>query len=201
MKASKIIPYLIITYLIIVILILVIFLQRECKNCPEKPNIQDSVIYQVDTITLKNTVYFPKPYKVIDTLFQHDTIFKNHYDTVQAVKDYSLYRKYDLPLFNDSIAKVDLVVDVQFNQIAKYQVKGTIYDRKTIIEHHTFVREEKRNKVFFGAKIGYSIPDTSMLVAPTLQFLTKKEHLYSISYEPFRKIAEVGVFWKIKLKK
>lgn len=196
MKTTKLIPY-----MIIIILILVIFLQRECKNCPEKTNVQDSVIYQVDTITLNNTVYFPKPYKVIDTILQHDTIFKNHYDTVQAVKDYSLYRKYDLALINDSTGKVNCLVDVQFNQIAKYQLKGTIYDRTKIIEHHTFVKEEKHNKLFVGAKIGYSLPDTSMLFAPELMFLTKKDHAYSASYEPFRKIASVGIFWKIRLKR
>lgn len=197
MKTVKLLPYFVIAGLIFIIL-----LQRECRPFKVDPLIitKDTTIYQIDTLTFNNTVYLPKPYKVIDTIFQHDTIFKTKKDTVEAIKDYSLYRKYDLPLINDSTGKINFLVDVQFNQIAKYQLKGTIYDRKTVIDHHHYVVEEKRNKVFAGLQLGYSIPDTSMLVAPTLQFLTKKDHLYSVSYEPFRKIASVGIFWKIKLK-
>ena len=198
MKATKLLPYFLIAGLI-----LIIFLQRECRPFKVDPLIitKDTTIYQIDTLTFNKTVYLPKPIIVIDTLFQHDTIFRTHADTLKAIKDYSLYRKYDLSLINDSAGIVNCLVDVQFNQIAKYQLKGTLYDRTKVIEHHTFVAEEKRNKVFAGLQLGYSIPDTSMLVAPTLQFLTKKDNLYSVSYEPFRKIAEVGIFWKIKLKK
>lgn len=199
MKTTKLLPYFVIAGLI-----LIIFLQRECNRCPDvKPIIipKDSIYYVDRPVFLSKTVYLPKPYKVIDTLFQHDTIFRTHADTLKAIKDYSLYRKYDLALINDSSGIVNCLVDVQFNKIAKYQLKGTLYNRTKVIEHHHYVMEEKRNKVFAGLQLGYSIPDTSMLVAPTIQLLTKKEHLYSVSYEPFRKIAEVGVFWKIQFKK
>lgn len=200
MKATKLIPY-----FVIVALLGIILLQRECMNCPNvsEPNTKDSIIThtEIKERIVNDTVYYPKPYEVIKKDTIHDTIFKTHADTLKAIKDYSLYRKYDLALINDSAGIVNCLVDVQFNQIAKYQLKGTLYDRTKVIEHNHYVVEEKRNKVFAGVQLGYSIPDTSMLVAPTLQFLTKKDHLYSVSYEPFRKIAEVGVFWKIKLKK
>ena len=198
MKATKLLPYFLIAGLI-----LIIFLQRECKPLKVDPVVfvKDTTIYQVDTLTFNNTVYLPKPYKVIDTLFLHDTIFKTHADTVKAVKDYQTYRKYDLQLINDSSGKVNCLVDVQFNQIVKYQTKGTLYDRTKVIEHNHYVIEEKRNKLFAGFQIGYSIPDTSLLFKPTLQLLTKKDHSYIVSYEPFRKIAEIGILWKIKLKK
>ena len=198
MKATKLLPYFVISGLILIIL-----LQRECNPLKVDPLVitKDTTIYQIDTLTFNNTVYLPKPYKVIDTLFQHDTIFRTKYDTVTAVKDYSLYRKYDLALINDSAGIMNCLVDVQFNKVAKYQLKGTLYDRTKIVEHNHYVVEEKRNKVFAGLQLGYSIPDTTMLVAPTLQFLTKKDHLYSVSYEPFRRIAEVGIFWKIQFKK
>jgi len=194
MKTTKLLPYFVIAGLILIIL-----LQRECMNCPNvsETNTKDSIIThtEIKERIVNDTVYYPKPYEVIKKDTIHDTIFRTKYDTVEAIKDYSLYRKYDLALINDSAGIVNCLVDVQFNQL-----KGTLFDRTKIIEHHTFIAEEKRNKVFAGVQLGYSIPDTSMLVAPTLQFLTKKDHLYSISYEPFRKIAEVGIYWKIKLK-
>ena len=199
MKATKLLPYFVIAGLI-----LVLFLQRECKNCPEtKPVIMqnDTIIYKFDTIKFSKTVYLPKPFKVIDTIFQHDTIFRTHADTVKAIKDYSSYVKYELPLINDSTGKLKLDVDVQFNRIAKYQLKGTLYEKKTIIEHNHYIMEENRSKLFFGANLGYSIPDTSLLIKPTVQLLTKKDHAYQLSYEPFRKIVEFGLLWKIKLKK
>ena len=194
MKTTKLIPY-----ILIVALLGIIFLQRECRPLKVDPLIitKDTTIYQVDTLTFNNTVYLPKPYKVIEKDTIHDTIFRTHADTVKAIKDYSSYVKYELPLINDSTGKLKLDVDVQFNRIAKYQLKGTLYEKKTIIEHNHYVIEEKKNKVFAGLQLGYSIPDTSMLIAPTLQFLTKKEHLYSISYEPFRKILIFGFNYKI----
>ena len=198
MKATKLLPYFVIAGLI-----LVIILQRECRPFKVDPLIitKDTTIYHIDTLTFNKTVYLPKPFKVIDTIFQHDTIFRTHADTIKAIKDYSLYRKYDLALINDSSGKVNCLVDVQFNRIAKYQLKGTLYEKKTIIEHNHYIMEEKRSKLFFGANLGYSIPDTSLLIKPTVQLLTKKDHAYQLSYEPFRKIVEFGLLWKIKLKK
>ena len=198
MKATKLLPYFIIAGLI-----LIIFLQRECKPLKVDPVVfvKDTTIYQVDTLTLNKTVYLPKPYKVIDSIFLHDTIFRTHADTLKALKDYQTYKKYDLSLINDSSGKVNCLVDVQFNSIAKYQLKGTLFDRTKIIEHNHYVVEEKHNKLFAGFQIGYSIPDTTMLIKPTLQFLTKKDHAYQVSYEPFRQIVEFGMLWKIRIKK
>lgn len=198
MKTAKYLPYVLITGLI-----LIVILQRECSTPAVKPVVilKDTTIYKVDTFVLNKIVLKPQPYAVIDTFLLHDTIFKTHKDTVNAIIDYSFYRKYDLSLINDSFGIVNCLVDVQFNKIAKYQLKGTLYDRTKIIEHNYFVVEEKRNKVFAGVQFGYSILNPEITVKPTLQLLTKKEHLYSASYEPFKQGIEVGVFWKIKLKK
>lgn len=201
MKATKLLPYFVIAGLI-----LIIFLQRECTKCPEQkliPPPKDSTITKIEykDRLIKKTVYLPKPYKVIDSIFLHDTIFRTHADTVKAMQDYSTYKKYDLSLINDSSGKVNCLVDVQFNQIAKYQLKGTLFDRTKVIEHNHYVMEEKHNKLFAGAQIGYSIPDTSLLIKPTLHFLTKKDNAYQVSYEPFRQIVEFGLLWKIRLKK
>lgn len=194
MKTLKILPYLIIAGLIFILI-----LQKECTPKPTtKPTTTDTAIIKIDTVKITKVVYYPKPYKVIDSVFQFDTIFKTKYDTVKAVHDYSLYKKFDLQIINDSSGKINALVDVQFNNIVKYEVKGNIYNK--IIEKHHYVIEKKRNKVFAGVQFWYSIPETSISAKPTMQLLTKKENLYSASYDPFKKIAEIGVFWKIKIK-
>ena len=194
MKALKFLPYFIIAGLIFLLI-----LQKECTPKPTpKPTTTDTTIFKIDTVKITKVVYYPKPYKIIDSVFKFDTIFKTKYDTVKAVHDYSLYKKFDLQIIDDTSGKINALVDVQFNNIVRYEVKGNIYNK--IIEKNHYVIEKKRNKVFAGVQFWYSIHGTAISAKPSLQLLTKKENLYSASYDHFYKIAEIGVFWKIKIK-
>lgn len=189
-----------------IMVILLIIYARECTtNNLRIPKCEESktdsiVIKTTDTVYLAGkTVYYPKPYAVYDTI--HDTIFRTHKDTVAAIVDYAKQRNYRLNVIADSNGKIDVLVDVKFNKISSWTYQGTIYSKHTVIERNHYVMEQKRLKVFAGLQTGYIAEQNRMLMAPTIHLLTSDEHLYSVGYDPFSKVAEIGIYWKIQLKK
>jgi len=185
--------------IIIAVLILIIILQRQCTPKPEPVEVvKTDTIVTFDTVQLAGkVVYKPKPYAVYDTV--HDTIFRTHKDTVEAVRDYSIVRAYKLPII-DTNGRIEVRLSVQYNKVSEWTYSGEIYNKQTVIERHHYVKELPKNKVFAGIQAGYLIPENNVILAPTIALLTKKDRLYSASYDPMNKAAQVGIYWKIRFK-
>lgn len=180
-------------------LLLLILYTRECttsnrKIAKAKPVQSDSISLKPDTLKLKgDTIYYPVPYAVIDTLEIH----LERLDSARIISEFMRLNKYDILALDDTNGKVNLFADVQFNKIQRVSYTASFYPKiKTV-----FVPEKPRMKLFAGFKTGICLQDTGLILAPTLSLLTKKDHLYSVSYEPFRRIAEVGFEWKIRFRK
>ena len=193
-----------VSVLINILLIGLVLLLRECSvTCPDCPPMGDTitmVTHTTDTLTLHGkTEYFPVPFVVFDTL--RDMVYSTHADTLKAMRDYQVLRAYRLPLFDDTNGKIDVLASVQFNEIAEWRYEGKVYNHQTTIERNHYVMEKPRAKLFAGLAIGYQIPEGKMQLAPGLALLTKKDHLYSASYDPFNNTAQLGIFFKIRLKK
>lgn len=193
-----------VSVLINILLIGLVLMVRECgTNCPDIPSMGDTVTmvtHTTDTLTLDGkTEYFPVPFVVYDTL--RDTVYRTHTDTLKAMHDYQLLRAYRLALFDDTNGKIDVLANVQFNKIQSWHYDGKVYNHQTTIERHHYVMEKPRIKLFAGLSVGYQIPEAKMQLAPGLALLTKKEHLYTASYDPFNNTVQLGMFFKIRLKK
>jgi len=187
-----------------ILLIGLVLMVRECAtNCPDIPSMADTVTmvtHTTDTLTLEGkTEYFPVPFVVYDTF--RDTVYRTYADTLDALRDYQLLRNYRLALFDDTNGKIDVLANIQFNKIQSWRYEGKVYNHQTTIERNHYVMEKPRAKLFAGLGIGYQIPEEKMQLAPSLALLTKKEHLYSASYDPFTNTAQLGIYFKIQLKK
>lgn len=196
-------------WVIIGVLCVLLFMARECGRPdppvdPEPPSVVIDTI--IDTVYLDTIVEKPVPVIV------HDS-FPVFIDTGMVVDDYYKYRVYKVKLKNDSSAKLDLFADVYMNELQDVKLSGTIYN-KVIIRTETVEKlvAEKRRKVFAGAQISsaFSVQrsgfgDSELQISPGLavglMYQSKKDHAYSLSYDPFNK-AVTGTFWyKISFRK
>jgi len=189
MKATNI------PYIIIILLLVVIFLLRECGpgSKPVPPKVDTVYIDSIVLVPVFHHYSIPKPYAVIDTF-----IIPAFVDTALILADWFLKRDYELPIIDDSTGKLTLTTSVSKNQLGAYQVQGTLkqlWRTQTITKTITL---QERNKLLAGFILGYNGKDIG--IAPTLYYLSKKHHLYSVSYDPFNKVGYAGMGWVIKLK-
>ena len=182
-----------IPYIIIIALMLLLFLQRECHRCPDCPPeiVRVDTVYQYDSIPYTPPAMTPKPGTVIEQPIPEGI------DSLAVARAYFSKRMGIDTLVNDSLYLLSLSWEVQENKPIFYQ--PTIIDRKpTTIISHT-ITEPKRNKVFAGMTVGGN-PEQFGLGA-SIALMTKKEHLYSVSYDVINKDFGVTFYYKIRLKK
>jgi len=190
-------------YLLIAILLVVVFLQRECnkpKPCPEQPapEVTHDTTVKHDTIRFHDTIWYPEP------VSSHDSFPVQPVDSSKALKDYYAYKTFDRLIKDDSTAKMNLVISLWKNSIEYAELRGTVFQKeKVIIETHTIykpkiVPEPPRTKVYAGFTTGAMLPD-KFIFAPSLAVNTKRDHLYSVGYDPVNKMPYVAFFWKISL--
>lgn len=193
-----------ISYLLNAVLIGIIILYRSCeKPCPELPDpvITHDTITKVDTLTTHDTVWFPKP------VSSHDSTPEEPAADSTMIKDYLTYKHHDFNIKDDSAARLNLVIDLWRNSIQCAELKGQVFQKeKVIVETHTVfqpqpIPEKPRLKIYAGIMPGISLKDTSLMISPVIALTTKKDALYTISGEPFKRQIEFGVLWKIKIKK
>lgn len=182
----------IVPYIIIIILMLLLFLQRECQRCPEPTEIvRVDTVYQYDSIPYTPPPMFPKPGNVINQPIPKGI------DSLAVARAYFSKRMGIDTLVNDSLYLLSLSWEVQENKPTLFQ--PTIINRQpTTIISHTLT-EAPRNKVFAG--LGVGLNHTQFGLAPSVALLTKKDHLYSVSYDVINKDFGVTFYYKIKLKK
>lgn len=182
----------IVPYIIIIILILLLFLQRECHRCPEPTEIvRVDTVYRYDSIPYTAPPMTPKPGMVIVQPIPAGI------DSLVIARAYFSKRMGIDTLVNDSLYLLSLSWEVQENKPTFFQ--PTIVDRKpTTIISHTII-EKPRNKVFVGIGVGGS--PNSFGLAPSVALYTKRENLYTASYDVINKDFYVTFFYKIKLKK
>ena len=181
-----------------VILLLIVIVQqqcrKECQPCPG-PDTVTVTHYRTDTIRITKVVYKPVPVVQVDSV-------PVYIDTNQAVSDYYVLRNYDIPLQDDSAAKLSLIADVWKNSLQKAGLRGQVYQREKVIEHTVtqVIPDKKRFKAFIGIVPGLSMSDTTLMLSGVVAFQDKRERQYLIMYEPFMKQYEIGLMWKIRFK-
>jgi len=166
----------------------------------EKPFPAIISVVKVKVVPIPVNVLVEKPIPVTE----YDSIpYPIYIDSSETVKDYFVFRKYDITLRDDSIAKLCLKAEVWKNNLQRAELTGQIYTKEKIIENTTVktITEPKRIKGFVGIAPGFDAKSFNVMVSGMVALQDKKEHIYSLKYEPFRKQGEIGILWKIRLKK
>ena len=186
-------------YFIIVGLLAYIFILQECKK-PVKPlqivTVKDSLVKGKDT-----TIYYPvpTPYEIRDTFYKEIDTAAILESAIETYKEFNVLKKYDLLLFDDSVGKISLLADVQYNQIQKYSTVGHRNELWRTKDVGSVVDTKQHNKLFIGAYFTSNLNNLGISATGTL--LTKRDHLYQIGYDPINKIGGVGIGVKIRLRK
>jgi hypothetical protein len=185
---------------IIVVLILVIVLMRIMQPdppiCPECPEIT----HTTDTITYRDTIYVPvieKKYvpKYVKVV-RFDTI-RTEVDTIEILKDYFASTIYSDTILNDTNGLITIHDEITENKIKSRSVKKKLYPHYT----NTTIKvpETKRIKMYAG--IGLNGWSNKFGASANVMIQNKRDHVYSVGYDPFNESVEFRVYWKIRLKK
>lgn len=184
-------------YLIIIAaLALMVFMLRECdRPCPEFP--APSVV--IDTIhdTTEVAVYIPAPDP--DTIIDSIPV-TGKVDTALILADYYKYRSYTLELKNDDTAQLFLHTGVFKNELQGSSLTGRYFTYTvTNTVTNTVEVEKQSRKIFIGLQMAGGVDHLG--VAPGLMYMSKKDHPYSLAYDPINKQGYGTIWYKINLRR
>lgn len=181
---------------VIALLLAVILLQRQCHRCPDCPEPETKVVevWKYDTTNYLKWVPVPVPY---ETIVHVPVMVPAEVDTEAIVRDYYSAYIYNRVLMDDSLAFISLEDTVFNNRLMSATLHYT--DRTpTQIIYNTFTETNNRpvNKIFAGFAL-----DNRMDVGASVLLLTKRDHAYAITADPFEKRYTGAAYWKISLRK
>ncbi len=196
--------------LIIIVLILVILLMKMCTPKPQPGNTikVGGKKYQVIK-TVTDTQYIRKTktvYKPGETIYVEKPIYVDvpkDVDTSEILKDY--YAKYvykDTIKLEDSLGMVTLTDTIQKNKIVGRKFKSDI--NQIVIKDSIFLKEIPKNQLYVGTVIGADRKVGFNHFGPTFVLKTKSDNMYSLGLglnNNFTTSLQLGIYWKIKLKK
>lgn len=184
---------------VIIILIAVILVMRACQPTTTEivrpaPIKIESKSYTPKIQTESNALYIKHiessiPDTIYDTIFIHDD---GTVDSAAIIKDWLTIRNYADTLVNNDTATL-----IVFDQVYKNRIQNRRYS--LLMHPQPVVYSEKRTKLFAG--FGANGWTDAFGVHGTLAILTKKDHLYSISYDPINKSVYLSLYWKISFRK
>ena len=175
---------------------MIIFLQRECSH--ETPHANQ-------TVTLYDTIHDTLPYPV--THYLPKLIYKDTgsvrwqtqpIDTPAILSAYFERHFYKDTLLNDTNALIIVSDTISRNRIIYRSPLLRIYPH--IIRQTTYIKQKAslRRKLFVGIGAGQSFNRFGL--SANILYATKKDHVYSFSYDVLNKSFYVSMYWKIKFK-
>jgi len=183
------------SFTLVLLLIVLLILQRECHHCPkcpEAPKPQIIVQTKVDTLYYPWLVPVPRV-EFRDTGSWHQSI--QPIDTAAIVREFLTKNVYHRTLVNDTNALITLTDTVFQNKLCHGYLQAQFYSHTRIITQTTTITPPAHRKLFLGAEITMYPMDYSF--APSLLYLSKKDHVYSVSYNPFTKNIHFSTWWMI----
>lgn len=195
--------------IIIIILILIICLQRSCQPNEMQPgqiikykNRKYQVIKTVTDTQLVHVVY--TEYTPGESIYVEKPVYIDvpaNVDTNHILKDYFAQYTYRDTLDLDSLGSV-IVTDT----IAKNKIQARIWDAKInkyTITNEVIVKELPRTQLYVGGSVGTEL-NNNLYAGADIALKTKKDQLYRINAgltSNLNPYVNVGMYWKIKLKK
>lgn len=190
-----------IPWLIILILIAVIIFQRSCSNCdcPEFEVITEKVIVPGDSVIIEKEVPVPEPYYISSP---PDTVTEYLYhevDTGRILANYFLKRFYQDTLKDDSSAFIRHDFTIYRNRMTKSKLFFQNRRAKTVLKQELRPNAERKAKFYGGLAIGRKYNEFG--AGLSLALSTKKDDLYTLTYDVINKDVYFSVFWKVRFKK
>lgn len=195
--------------IIIIILILIIFLQRSCQpNNPEPGQIikYKNRKYQVIK-TITDTQIVPVIYTKYtpgESIYVEKPIYIDipaNIDTNDILKDYFAQYTYKDTLDLDSLGSI-VVIDT----IAKNKIQARTWNAKInkyTVTNEVYLKELPRTQLYIGGSVGTEL-NNNLYAGADIALKTKKDQLYRINAgltSNLNPYVNVGMYWKIKLKK
>lgn len=181
------------------LLLIVIVLLRQCTPDPEQPVNTHSVDTITDTIIHHDTIREHIPGQKV-----HDTVYADfQFDTLDLITDY-----FKVIISTDTLRGDNYMIAIRDvisrNRIQKRTATATV---KMVVQtihqidsiYYTTECPTPKNKVYAGVGIGGWTDKIGL--APTLAINTKKDNLYTVSYDVINKTAWVNIYWKLKLRR
>lgn len=179
--------------IIIAVLLVYVFVLRECTPVKETVKTDTLIITKVDTIT--EFKYYPKPEPdvVIDSFWTFQNV-----DTAEILKEclvignnFNKKNIYNRFLKVDTIGGIELIDTIFQNKLGGYATHAHFKIPVRYVYINTMVDTKKRLSLHIGGEIGYQL-NNSMSIAPSAILITKKQHAYKASYDPFLKLIQIG---------
>ena len=154
---------------------------------PAEPEKIVTTVVKIDTVKIRDTVYFPEPYKI------EMVVIPEKIDTTNIITDYFTAKYYNID-YTDSLIKATTQVKLQNNTI-----ESTILDYQ-ILQKHTItnIREtySPRFGLFIGGSVSYSIISHKPGVELNTTFRIKSHHLL-IGYDFINQSPRLG--WQYQI--
>jgi len=185
-------------------LVILLVMQRQCTRDPDLPAPASShtVVTTYDTIPVYDTI----PEHVPALVTQDSVLPDSSLDTLAIIADYFAVKSANDTLKGENYLIVIRDIVTQ-NRIRSRKAEATI----NIITETVHTTDsipypvpaddclKPRTKVYAGIGIGGWTNKSGF--APSLAINTKKDHLYSVSYDVINQTAWLQIYWKIKLRK
>lgn len=179
---------------ILLIFIAVTILIAAFISCPflekEKPKERMVTTIKIDTLTVRETFFYPRPYKIIERLI--DTVF---IDTSKAIQDYYTEKHYQVN-YEDSIIKAFTDIKIAQNSVESLQLDYKMLSKTTQITME--VSKPGRIVFLLGGGFNYSLSQkkAGMELTTSLQI---KKHQISLGYDFINQTPRLG--WQYKITK
>jgi len=184
--------------LICCVLVILLLIQRQCT--PEPKTVSSHTVDTIhDTITVHDTIPEHVP-----ALVTHDTVYSDApFDTLDIIADY-----FAVKIANDTLSGENYSIAIQ-DKISRNRILSRKANAKiNILTETVHITDsipvpcncpKARNKVYAGIGVGGWTDKVGL--APTLALNTKKDNLYTASFDIINRTAWINMYWKIRLKK
>lgn len=183
--------------IVLLVVIGLLFLQRECSRPSGDISIPTiNVTWEYDSVRVVDSIPYPEPYEVITTLW--DTVYKyRDVDTAAILRDYFTIKVYEDTLVNTSDLLVTLKDSVHQNRLWGERVVN--YKNFRPVDAEIDVEcPEIRNKWFIGGTVLGT--KTKFGAGPAFGLVTKRDNLYTYSYDVINNTHNASMYWKISFK-
>ena len=159
--------------------------------------------HTVDTVFITKQTTQYKPGSIIYREVKINGIVPPDIDKDSITKDY-----YSTIIYKDTLKLKDQQGYISLTDtISQNKIVGRIWDAhitSSVITNKTILKELPKTQIYFGGVMGFDNRNLTNFAGPSFLLKSKKDHIYSlgVGYGTNQILSvQVGMYWKIKLKK
>jgi hypothetical protein len=182
--------------IVLLIIIGILFIQRECSRPSGEIITPDPIIiWKYDSIPVIDSVPYPVP--IVETIW--DTVWRyREIDTLAILRDYFAFRIYEDTIINSSELLVAVRDSVHQNRLWGSRI--VTYQNFRPVDAEVICPEcpKPTHKLFIGGTVLGNI--STFGAGPSLGLVTKKDNMYTYTYDVINKTHNISTYWKIYFK-